>query len=375
MTERAHSILSASGAHRWLHCPPSALLCADAPDTAGDAAKQGTAAHALAEHKLLRAIKRRSRKPTSKWIDDEMEEHTDAYAQWVIEAAKAMNDPMVLIEERLDFSLWVPDGFGTGDCILVSDDVLHVIDFKYGQGVLVEAEDNPQMMLYALGAWFAFGLLYDIETVRMTIFQPRRDNVSTWEVSLDELKDWADFQLAPTAKLAAAGEGDFAAGDWCRWCAVKNTCRARAEANLELARHEFAKPAQLSDDEISEVLAQLPQLTSWANDVQAHALAEAVDHGKRWPGFKLVAGRSMRRYADSDAVAEAAVGAGYSDIYDKKLIGVTAMERLMGKSTFAEVLGDLVEKPEGKPTLVPASDKRPELVRSDATTEFTPTGK
>lgn len=375
MTERAHAVLSASSAHRWLECPPSALLCADAPDTAGDAAKQGTAAHALAEHKLRKAIKQRSRKPSSKWIDDEMEEHTDAYVEWVIEAAKALDDPMILVEERLDFSQWVPDGFGTGDCILVSDEVLHVVDFKYGQGVLVDAEDNPQMMLYALGAWYTFGLLYDVQTVRMTIFQPRRDNVSTWELSLDELKQWAKTDLEPTAQLAAQGEGDFAAGDWCRWCAVKNTCRARAEANLELARHEFAKPDQLTDEEIAQILAQLPQLTSWANDVQSHALAEAVDHGKQWPGFKLVAGRAVRRYADADAVAAAAIGAGYSDIFDQKLIGITAMERLMGKTAFAEILGGLVEKPEGKPTLVPASDKRPELVRSDAATEFTPTGK
>lgn len=371
MTERAHAVLSASSSHRWLNCPPSALLCADAPDTAGDAAAQGTAAHALAEHKLRRALKKRSRKPVSEWVDDEMETHTGAYAAWVVEQAAQLDNPMVLIEERLDFSRWVPDGFGTGDCILVSDGVLHVIDFKYGQGVVVDAVDNPQMKLYALGAWFAFGLLYDIETIRMSIHQPRRDNVSTWSMPLADLLAWAEQELAPVAALAASGEGDFAAGEWCRWCALKSTCRARAEANLALAQLEFKSVAELTDDEISEVLAQLPQLTAWANDVQTHALTQALA-GHQWPGFKLVAGRSVRRWADPDAVADRARAEGVTDIWDRKLIGIPAMEKLLGRQVCTDLLGDLIEKPEGKPVLVPASDTRPELAGSDPTQEFQP---
>ncbi|MDO4717531.1 MAG: DUF2800 domain-containing protein [Propionibacteriaceae bacterium] len=372
MSERAHAVLSASSSSRWLACPPSALLNADTPDSCGDAAEQGTAAHALAEHKLRRALKRRSHKPASPWIDDEMEEHTDSYVTWVVERIAELGRPLVLVEERLDYSRWAPDGFGTGDCVLISDGVLHVIDLKYGQGVLVACEGNTQMMLYALGAWDTFGLLYEIDEVRMTIYQPRRDNVSTWTMPLTELLAWADSTLAPAAQLAAEGEGEYASGDWCRFCAIRNTCRARAEANLALARLEFKPAAELSDEEISEVLAKLPGLTSWANDVQAHALEAATNHGKRWPGFKLVAGRSSRRWSNEAAVEAAATKAGFHDIHDTKLIGIPAMEKLMGKTTFHELLGDLVDKPPGKPALVPSTDKRPELVVESAENEFTP---
>ena len=373
MTDRAHAILSASSAHRWLECPPSALLCADAPDTAGEAAEQGTVAHALAEHRLKLALKRLSRKPKSELIDAEMERHSRDYARWVTKRAAQMGNPLVLIEERLDFSRWVPDGFGTADCILLTDGTLHVVDFKYGQGVVVDPTENPQMKLYALGALYTFGLLYDVEHIAMTIFQPRRDNVATWETSREELESWADDVLTPIAAKAAEGVGDFAAGDWCRWCAVRATCRARAEANLQLAQHEFRPAAELTDDEIAEVLEQLPQLTAWASDVQSHALVAATEHGKRWPGHKVVAGRSTRRYSDTDAVAASAIEAGADPekLYDRKLIGVTALERLLGKKRFAEAVGPHIEKPPGKPTLVPISDPRPELATSHPESEFT----
>lgn len=367
----AHAVLSASSSHRWLACPPSALLNADAPEVTSDAAEQGTAAHALAEHKLKRLLKKRSRKPSSTWIDDEMEVHTDEYALWVSERAKELDDPLVLIEERIDFSRWVPGGFGTGDCVMVADGVMHVVDFKYGQGVLVECAGNSQMMLYALGAWHAFGLLYDVETVKMTIYQPRRDNVSTWELPLSELQAWAEETLAPTAALAAKGEGDFAPGDWCRWCAIKNTCRARAEANLRLAQLEFRASPELTDAEVADVLAQLPELTAWAHDVQEHAMQAALS-GKSWPGFKLVAGRSIRKWSDPDAVAAKAIEAGYEDIYDRKLIGIPAMEKLMGKADMAELLGDLIENPAGKPALVPETDRRPALQIATARDDFQP---
>ena len=372
MTGRAHAVLSASSSSRWLACPPSALLNADAPDSSSEAAEQGTAAHALAEHKLKRALKQRSRKPSSPWIDDEMEELTDAYAAWVTDRIAELDDPLVLVEERLDFSLWVPDGFGTGDCVIVSDGVLHIIDLKYGQGVLVECEGNSQMMLYALGAWRTFGLLYEIEEVRMTVYQPRRDNIDTWSTPMVDLLAWANGTLAPTARLAADGEGEFAAGDWCRFCAIRNTCRARAEENLALAQMEFKPAAELTDEEIGEILTKLPALTSWASDIQSHALEAATSHGKRWPGFKLVAGRSLRRWSDEIAVEEAATAAGFLDIHDSKLIGIPAMEKLMGKATFNEVLGDLVDRPQGKPALVPSTDKRPELVLESAENEFSP---
>lgn len=376
MAPSDHALLSASGAHRWLNCTPSARLESDEPESTSAAAEQGTAAHALAEHKLRRALKQRSKRPVSTWIDDEMETLTDDYVAYVQEhislAEETCGDPQVLIEQRLDFSHVVPGGFGTGDCVIIAEPTLQIIDLKYGQGVLVEAERNPQLMLYALGALHTFGDLYDIERVAVTIYQPRRGNVDTWEISVTELEHWAEAEVKPKAELAAAGEGEFCPGSWCQFCKIAPTCRARAEANLALARLEFAPPAELSDSEIADVLARIPQLKTWAADVEAYALSQAVNQGKRWTGFKLVAGRSIRKYTSETDVAAAAEAAGYRDIYDRKLITLTAMERLMGKPAFNEILGDLVIKPAGKPTLVPASDKRPALDLVSAATDFQP---
>ena len=376
MAPSDHALLSASGAHRWLNCTPSARLESDEPESSSAAAEQGTAAHALAEHKLRRALKQRSKRPVSTWIDDEMETLTDDYVAYVQEhislARETCGDPQVLIEQRLDFSHVVPGGFGTGDCVIIAEPTLQIIDLKYGQGVLVEAERNPQPMLYALGALHTFGDLYDIERVAVTIYQPRRGNVDTWEISVTELEHWAEAEVKPKAELAAAGEGEFCPGSWCQFCKIAPTCRARAEANLALARLEFAPPAELSDSEIADVLARIPQLKTWAADVEAYALSQAVNQGVVFEGFKLVAGRSIRKYTSETDVAKAAEAAGYRDIWDRKLITLTAMERLMGKPAFNEILGDLVTKPAGKPTLVPASDKRPALDLVSAATDFQP---
>ena len=376
MAPSDHALLSASGAHRWLNCTPSARLESDEPESTSAAAEQGTAAHALAEHKLRRALKQRSKRPVSTWIDDEMETLTDDYVAYVQEhislARETCGDPQVLIEQRLDFSHVVPGGFGTGDCVIIAEPTLQIIDLKYGQGVLVEAERNPQLMLYALGALHTFGDLYDIERVAVTIYQPRRGNVDTWEISVTELEHRAEAEVKPKAELAAAGEGEFCPGSWCQFCKIAPTCRARAEANLALARLEFAPPAELSDSEIADVLARIPQLKTWAADVEAYALSQAVNQGVVFEGFKLVAGRSIRNYTSETDVAAAAEAAGYRDIWDRKLITLTAMERLMGKPAFNEILGDLVTKPAGKPTLVPASDKRPALDLVSAATDFQP---
>ena len=372
-SDKKHAILSASSSHRWLHCPPSARLQLQYSDTTSDAAEEGTAAHALAEHKLRRMLKLRSSKPVSQYDSDDMDLHTDGYVAFVneaIENAKAhCSDTIVMIEQKLDFSKYVPEGFGIGDCVIVADDNLHIIDLKYGQGVLVEAENNSQMMLYALGALQLFDSLYDIKTVSMTIYQPRRDNVSTWTISVDELMDWAENTLRPTAELAFAGEGEFCCGDWCRFCAARTTCRARAMEQMKIAKHDFALPPTLSDDEINTLLPGLDDIISWANDLKEYALKSALA-GKKWQGYKLVAGRSVRHFTDEDAVAEAARKAGYTDIYKTSLIGVTEMEKLMGKRDFAEILGQLVDKPHGKPTLVPDSDKRPEIKLSTADEDF-----
>ena len=374
MAPSDHALLSASGAHRWLNCTPSARLESDEPESTSAAAEQGTAAHALAEHKLRRVLKQRSKRPVSAWIDDEMETLTDDYVAYVQEhisiAEDTCADPQVLIEQRLDFSHVVPGGFGTGDCVIIAEPKLQIIDLKYGQGVLVGAERNPQLMLYALGALHTFGDLYDIETVSVTIYQPRRANVDTWEISVAELEQWAESVVKPKAELAATGGGEFCPGSWCQFCKIAPTCRARAEANLQLAKLEFAPPAELSDAEIADVLTRIPQLKTWAADVEAYALSKAVNQGVVFEGFKLVAGRSVRKYTSETDVAKAAEAAGYRDIWDRKLITLTAMEKLMGKPAFNEILGDLVTKPAGKPTLVPASDKRPALDLVSAATDF-----
>lgn len=358
-----HAVLSASSSHRWLNCTPSAMLEKSFENKGSEAAAEGTAAHELCEHKLKKALKRRSKRPVSDYNTDEMEECSDAYVDFVMEqyeqAKQKCKDPVVLIEQRLDFSAYVPDGFGTGDCLIVSDDTLHIIDFKYGLGVLVEAEHNPQMMLYALGALAIYQDLYDIEFVAMTIFQPRRENISTWTIPVSELLDWAENELKPKAELAANGEGEYCSGDWCTFCRAKATCRKRAEDNLKMARLDFQEPPLLTDEEVAEVLAQLPDLTKWATEVQEYALEQATKHGKHWTGFKVVRGTSRRKYTDEEKVAQTAIKAGYEDIYRSALIPITEMEKLMGKKNFAEILGDLVYKPQGKLTLAPETDKRP----------------
>ena len=374
MPPEKHAKLSASSAHRWMNCNPSANLEREFADKSSEAAAEGSAAHALCEHKLRKALKQRSTRPTSKYDSDEMEMYTDSYLEFVLEqieiAKQHCADPFVLIEQRLDFSCYVPDGFGTGDCLIVADKLLHIIDFKYGLGVLVDAEDNPQMMLYALGALRLFDALYDIDTVSMTIFQPRRENVSTWTISVSELEEWAEKTLRPKAELAFKGEGEFNPGPWCTFCKAAVKCRARAEEKLALAQYEFAKPPLLTDEEIEDILSRLDDLAKWANEIATYAQDAAINHGKEWNGYKLVEGRSNRKYTDESAVIAAATAAGYRDIFKKSLIPITEMEKLMGKKTFAEVLGGLVIKPQGKPTLVPASDKRP-AIHTGAIHDFT----
>ena len=372
--EKGHALLSASGAHRWLNCTPSARLEREFDDNSGEAAAEGTAAHALSEHKLRRALKLRSKKPVSKYDSDEMDNHTDGYVEFVLEiieqAKQTCIDPKVLIEQRLNFSQYVPDGFGTGDCLVIADGTLHIIDFKYGQGLLVEAEENPQMKLYALGALELFDGIYDIVSVAMTIYQPRRENVSTHTVFKESLYQWADEVLQPLAQLAFDGSGEYCSGDWCRFCRAAVKCRARAEEKLKLTQLEFALPPLLTDAEIEDVLAKLDELTAWASDIRAYALEAAIHHGKQWNGFKLVAGRSNRKYASEEKVAETVKSAGYHDIYRQSLITITEMERLMGKQKFNEILGGLIEKPPGKPSLVPLSDKRPAINASSAKIDF-----
>ena len=360
-----HAILSASSAHRWLNCTPSVKICETFGDKPSEYAAEGTEAHELCEYKLKTALGMEADDPTPKLsrFNDEMDECATGYASYVLEqvneASKTCSDPKVLIEQRVDFSRWVPEGFGTADCVIIADRTLRVVDYKHGLGVLVEAEMNPQMMCYALGALEIFDALYDISKVSMTIYQPRRENISTFEISRDELLTWADKVLKPAAKLAFEGKGEFYCGEWCGFCKAKHRCRARAEENLLMARHEFKLPALLDDIEIEVILSKVDELTSWASDVKDYALQSALG-GKSWTGWKLVEGRANRRYTDENEVIKAVCEAGF-DPFEKKVLGITAMQKLLGKTKFEKLLSAYIEKPQGKPTLVPESDKRPEI--------------
>ncbi len=354
----AHSVLSPSGADRWMECSPSALLEQEVPNKSNIYAEAGTAAHDLAEYKLKTALKIEStQKPVSEFDSQEMEEFTDIYVEFCLNLIENCQEPQILIEQRLDLNDYVPGGFGTADLIVVDNDVLHVVDFKFG-AIVVSAEKNPQMMLYALGALPIYEILYDIKKVSMTIIQPRRDNFSTFEMSAHELLKWAEEVLKPKAVMASKGEGELKSGEHCRSCRVKVKCRARAEKNLEQAKYDFAAPPLLSDDEIAEIISVADELSKWANDIYTYATALAINEGKQWPGFKLVQGRTRRKYSDEKLVAKKAKEAGYSDIYKQSLLTITQMEKLMGKKNFNEILGSLIDKPKGKLTLVSETDKR-----------------
>ena len=371
-----HAVLSASSSERWLNCPPSARLCESYEDKGSDYAAEGTDAHALCEFRLKQALGMPAEDPIENlsWYNEEMEDCAAGYTAYVMElltvASQTCPDPVVLIEQRVDFTRWVPDGFGTADCILIADGVLNIVDYKHGKGVEVSAVANPQMMLYALGALEIFDGIYDIDEVCMTIFQPRKSNVSVYGMAKEALLEWAQSELAGKAELAFAGQGDFQCGEWCRFCKAKAECRERAAANLELARYEFQTPALLEDDEIADILGKVDALVAWADDVKEYALQQAVS-GKEWSGWKLVEGRSNRKYTNDAIVAATVERAGF-DPYERKLLGITAMQKVLGKTRFEELLAPYIEKPQGKPTLVPESDKRPAMntAKNDFMEEF-----
>lgn len=370
----AHARFSPSASKRYLNCPPALRLEEQFPDGESSYAAEGTAGHALAEHLIRKHLKLRTRRPVSDYYSDDLLEAVDEYVGFVIEQIEAARlecaSPIFAVEQRLDISDYVADCFGTADMMIVTDRVAHVIDLKLGRGVPVYAEENTQLMIYGLGVLSIAEMLYNIESVRMTIFQPRLNNHSTWEISVTDLRAWGETELRPKGKQALAGEGEFCAGDWCRFCKAKSICRARANSFLKLAQMEFAPPPTLSDEEIAEVLTVSDELAKWAADVYAYAQDEAITHGKAWTGFKLVEGRTNRKYTDEQEVIKAASAAGYTDIFKKSLIGITEMERLLGKKKFAEVIGPLVYKPQGKITLVPDSDKREAINKTTAEADF-----
>lgn len=379
-----HALLSASGAERWLNCPPSARLEETMEEESSEYAREGSFAHSLAEAYLSchlglvkkgehnKRLTRLKKDPFySKELDDYVLNYVDFAIEKINEAKARTADAVVLLEMKLDYARWVPGGFGTGDLVLIGDEVLEVIDFKYGKGIPVVAEGNSQMRLYALGALNQFGCLYEVDIVKMTIHQPRLDNISSAEMSAKELICWATNTVKDAAEKAWEGKGEFLPGAHCRFCRVRATCRARAKENTRLVRFEFKEPPLLKDEEIVAVLDAADEYTRWILDVQVHALSQAVNTGKQWPGYKLVEGRSYRKYSDELKVAEALKAAGYDEeqIYERTLLGITKMEKAVGKKKFHELLSGLVEKPPGKPKLVPASDKRPEI-KSTAEIDF-----
>ena len=386
----SHAILSPSSAERWIHCPPSALINAEAPRTDTVYTREGTLAHAICElkarkHFLTGIGPKKFKAAMDKfradelWAD-EMDGHTDAYLDALKDiAAGYAAPPHVTLEQRLDFSEYVPDGYGTADCLMIGQvdgidgDVLHIVDFKYGKGVDVSARGNPQMMLYALGALLDYMSIYDVFTVRMTIVQPRiKREPDTWEMEARGLLRWAEDVVRPAAKLAAAGEGEYAEGEWCRFCAIRGSCRARAEANLEAARLDFRKPPELTDEEVGEALTMGRRLKAWLSDLEEYALSACLAGGEIL-GYKAVEGRSVRAWTDADAAFMAARAAGVPDemLYERKPVTLAALEKVMGKKAFGEALGEYVVTPPGKPTLATSDDRRRAITnRASAEEDF-----
>ena len=369
-----HALLNASSAHRWLTCPPLPRLENFFEKEVSEVANEGTDAHRLSEYKLRKVLGEKVRKPKLKYFDKDMDSYTDDYVNYIVETIenikKSTKDPIVLIEQRLDFSNYVPDGFGTGDCIIIADKILHIIDLKYGRGVEVSAEENPQMMLYALGALNIYDALYDIDEVVMNIFQPRKYNISSSKKSVRELKNWADTVLKEKAELAFNGLGVVTYGPWCQFSNCNVVLRARKDYHDKLMRFQLCSPHLLNDAEIEEVLEHIDDLVKWASEIKEYATKITVENDKEWSNYKLVEGRSIRKIKDEERVAEILKENGYNDIYKTSLLTLTELQKLLGKDKFNELLGDYVVKPEGKPTLVLKSDKRKEIVKHDVNKEF-----
>ena len=398
-----HALLSASSSKQWLNCPPSARLQEGFPNESSSYAEEGTFAHSICEYKVKKYLHERVSRPQSEeFYTEEIDQITDVYAEFVITIIEQMKrngcEPLVLVEERVDYSHIAPSGFGTADMLIIGKDengkgLLHICDFKTGQGVFVDANHNTQMMLYALGGLAAYGYIYEIETVRMSIIQPRLDNISTFEATREELEAWGE-SIKETAKMAYEGKGEQKAGEWCRFCRAKPVCRACAEEALALAREEFldldagafaedarASPEVESDmtapytpdqsapvfkqpglvpfSELEEILPTLNRISSWIESVFTYISSEAINHGIPVKGYKVVEGRSKRVFTDTKAVVNTAIQNGYTDLYKQQLITLTEFEKMMGKKRFNELLGEYVAKPPGKLALVPEDDPRP----------------
>lgn len=367
-----HALLSASGADRWMNCPPSARLEEDIESVSSIYAKEGTFAHDLGELKLLKHLgditkvefnKRLKALKQNEFYSKELETYVDIYVDFAIEKINEHKAGIVFTEKRISYSSVCKEGFGTADLLVLDGDVIEVVDLKFGKGLKVEAKDNSQLKLYGLGAVDNFNFIFEAKKVRMTIVQPRLDHISTDEIEVEDLLAWGKQEVKPKSDLAFEGKGEFNPGEHCRFCRVKDRCRARAQANMELAKLDFKAAPLLTDLEVVMVLEQVDDLVKWAKDVEKFAYTEAVNKGKEWPGFKLVEGRRTRRYSSEEEVAERLLAAGYEEkkIFSKSLLSLTKLEKELGKDEFEKILQDLIERPPGKPKLVPDEDKRIEI--------------
>ena len=389
MPPTKHALLGASSSHRWLNCTPSARLEEPFPDTSSEAAAEGTLAHAIAETHLYKLLAGKKPATPAKLKANPlyhavMEDYVSVYTTYLMEhyaeAIQETPDAMIMTEDRVDFSKWVPGGYGTADCIMIANGHLQIFDLKYGKGVPVEAENNPQLRLYALGALDAYDILYGVHTVTMHIIQPRLDSITSETMSAEALYDWGDTYVKPRAELASKGEGEPNPGEHCRFCKFKNACRAYAMKQLEIAQlrfqepeHEEREPAALSPEETAQILLAVDELTRWAKSVKDFALDQAVNHGMSYPGWKVVAGRSNRVITDQEAALEALEAAGFTANAVTELKGLGALEEIVGKKKLAALLEDLIIKPAGRPVLARDTDKRPALSSfAEAQAVFTP---
>lgn len=371
-----HALLGASSAHRWLVCPPLARLEEKIKDRGSSFAEEGTAAHELAELQLLKRFKLLTAKAvnsrlklfkeTISYYDQSMEDYVSLYCDLVEERVNQYENASVELEQRVDFTKWVPEGFGTSDVVVLSDKTIEIIDLKYGKGVPVDAYLNPQLMLYALGAVDKYDIIYEFETVRMTIIQPRLDNISTFEIEKEELLYWADNYVAPRAVQAWEGTGEWKiTDDVVKFSKVRAQLRPRAERNFQLIdKHELKEAPLLTNEEIAEILERAPEIKKWLEHVETYALQKARDEGEEFPGWKVVAGRSNRKVSDVEGLLMVLEAEGFEDediLKPQELKAIGQLEKVVGKKKFAELASEFIIKPEGKPVLVAETDKRPAL--------------
>lgn len=378
---RAHAVLSASGAHKWLVCTPSARLEEKYPNRTSEYMAEGTLAHAIAEFKVRSYFLEPIAKSTytrkinkfrkEQYFNAEMLSTTDTYLEFIKGLAmETQHKPFIAVEMQVDYSEWVPEGFGTADCILISGDTLHVIDYKHGKGVKVEAEENPQMKLYALGAYNKYKLFYAIKNVEMHIIQPRIDNISSYGLTLKDLLDWAENTVKPQAQKAWAGVGEFVQGEHCRFCKVKN-CEFRAKQNMKIVEEIKKIEGTLTPSEIGEVLTKTDGIEQWIKELKVYALEQILE-GENIPGWKAVEGKSNRKIVDVDKAFEILEANGFDQaiLYERKPLSLTALERVVGKKQLSDAIGDYIERPKGAPTLAKETDKRANYKRSSAVEDF-----